>query len=213
MKVVRPTSVSKATTQLLLPLSLPQEWSWTGEKWLVSRQFEGCRDGNPIPSRGLAARKLVTAGGPLMTTECWTRPVQTQSEAGLSPCVGYVPLEPSVFLYSFCPIVRHAHNASSIYVLSTLIRKPRMILDFSLTLVFNHLVLTSYYSASIPTSLFFYAVVLVGCASTVIAAEQICVKREMREGLAVNIPQEDSEEAGLVEEMEMGSLGLPPRRD
>ena len=38
----------------------------------------------------------------------------------------------------------------SIFYLYHLIRRPRMILDFALTLVFNHLVLTTYYSASLP---------------------------------------------------------------
>ena len=49
----------------------------------------------------------------------------------------------------------HPLTLSSIYYLYALIRRPRLILDFALTLVFNHLVLTTYYSASIPTSLFF----------------------------------------------------------
>jgi protein SYS1 len=90
----------------------------------------------------------------------------------------------------------------SIYYLYVLIRRPRLILDFALTLVFNHLVLTTYYSASLPTSLFFWLVMILGSALTVIAAEQLCVKREMREGLAVPVPAgHDS-----VEEMELGTL-------
>jgi len=60
-----------------------------------------------------------------------------------------------------------------------------MILDFSLTLVFNHLVLTTYYSASLPTSLFFWLVMIAGASLTVIIAEQLCVKRELAEGLSV----------------------------
>jgi Integral membrane protein S linking to the trans Golgi network len=39
---------------------------------------------------------------------------------------------------------------NSIYYIYQLIRKPRLILDFALTLVLNHLVLTTYYSASLP---------------------------------------------------------------
>ncbi|KAG8918115.1 hypothetical protein FRC03_012345 [Tulasnella sp. 419] len=64
-----------------------------------------------------------------------------------------------------------------------LIRKPTHVLDFTLTLLFNHIILTTYYSASLPTSLFFWLVVLGGAAITVIFAEQLCVKREMQEGL------------------------------
>ncbi|KAF9268091.1 hypothetical protein L218DRAFT_954472 [Marasmius fiardii PR-910] len=94
-----------------------------------------------------------------------------------------------------------------------LIRRPRLILDFSLTLLFNHLVLTTYYSTSIPTSLFFYVVTLLGAAIMVIVGEQLCVKREMREGLVVTAAagratDEDEEE---VDNMEMGEL-LPGRR-
>jgi hypothetical protein len=75
----------------------------------------------------------------------------------------------------------------SIFYLYSLVRRPRLVLDFSITLVFNHLVITTYYSASIPNSLFFWLVMAAGSVLTVVAAEQLCVKREMREGLSVNI--------------------------
>ena len=87
-------------------------------------------------------------------------------------------------------------------------RRPRLILDFALTLVFNHLVLSTYYSSSLPTSFFFWIVTLGGAALTIIVAEQLCVKREMSEGLSV-LPVRPEDE--LVEEMEMG--GLLPRID
>ncbi len=89
-----------------------------------------------------------------------------------------------------------------------------MVLDFALSLVFIHLVLTTYYSASIPTSLFFWLVVGVGALATVILAEQLCVKREMQEGLSVvstEPPEEDNDGWGNdaaddEERMEMGRL-------
>jgi len=86
--------------------------------------------------------------------------------------------------------------------------------------VFNHLVLTTYYSASLPcvliqyhvppsyhyffhsTSLFFWLVMVAGSALTVIVAEQLCVRREMTEGLIIKPIQEHDES----EEMEMGGL-------
>ena len=74
-----------------------------------------------------------------------------------------------------------------------------MILDFSLTLLFNHLVLTTYYAAALPTSLFFWIVMIASAALMVIAAEQLCVKREMSDGLAVVTNNE-------ADEMEMGDL-------
>ncbi|KAF8642999.1 hypothetical protein AX16_009244 [Volvariella volvacea WC 439] len=96
---------------------------------------------------------------------------------------------------------------ADIYYLYYLVRKPRLILDFALTLVFNHLVLTTYYSASIPTSLFFWLVMISGAIFTIIVAEQLCVKREMKEGLAVPTIRPDEDD---VEELELGSL---TRRD
>lgn len=96
---------------------------------------------------------------------------------------------------------------ADIYYLYTLIRRPRLILDFALTLVFNHIVLTIYYSASIPTSLFFWLIMLGGAAITIIVAEQLCVKREMKEGLNV-APVQDEEDP---DDMELGAL--LPRRD
>jgi Integral membrane protein S linking to the trans Golgi network len=86
---------------------------------------------------------------------------------------------------------------NSIYYLYTLVRRPRLVLDFALTLVFNHLVLTTYYSASVPSSLFFWIILAAGTAGTVIITEQLCVKREMTEGLAV--PSADA-----TDDVEMG---------
>ncbi|KAI0737077.1 hypothetical protein C8Q80DRAFT_1222977 [Daedaleopsis nitida] len=78
-------------------------------------------------------------------------------------------------------------SAADVYYLYSLVRRPRLVLDFALTLLFVHLVLTTYYSAAIPTSLFFWA----SC---------MCVKREMNEGLVV-APTHDGDDS-----MEMDSL-------
>ena len=93
----------------------------------------------------------------------------------------------------------------SIFYLYSLIRRPRLVLDFTLTLLFNHLLLTTYYSAAIPTSLFFWLVMAISAMLMVVITEQLCVRREMREGLAVSSgsvprPGEDGDE------VEMGSL-------
>ena len=87
------------------------------------------------------------------------------------------------------------------YYLYALIRRPRLILDFALTLLFVHLVLTTYYSAAVPTSMFFWLVVGISTAGTVVFAEQLCVKREMEEGLVVSQPHDGGDD-----NMEMGSL-------
>jgi hypothetical protein len=73
----------------------------------------------------------------------------------------------------------------SVWFIYTLIRRPRMVLDFTLTLLFLHLVFTTYYSASVPTSFFFWMVMIIGAIGVIICAEQLCVRREMRDGLAV----------------------------
>ncbi|KAG0698177.1 integral membrane protein S linking to the trans Golgi network-domain-containing protein [Suillus ampliporus] len=91
-------------------------------------------------------------------------------------------------------------SSADIYYLCILIRRPRLILDFALTLAFSHLVLTTYYSASIPTSMFFWLVIFAWSATTVIMAEQVCVKREMTEGLVISPPRDE------VDDMEMGEL-------
>lgn len=74
-----------------------------------------------------------------------------------------------------------------------------MILDFSLTLIFNHLVLTTYYSSALPSSWFFWAVMVLCVGIMVVVAEQLCVKREMTEGLTVAASTD-------TDEVEMGGL-------
>lgn len=65
--------------------------------------------------------------------------------------------------------------------------------------------MTTYYSASLPTSLFFWLVMAVSAVLMVVVTEQLCVRREMREGLAVvSGPSARPEETG--DEVEMGSL-------
>jgi len=93
-------------------------------------------------------------------------------------------------------IATHYYARCSVYYLYHLVRRPRLILDFTLTLLFNHLVLTTYYSAAIPTSLFFWIVLLGSSFLTLLFTEQMCVKREMSEGLVIAT---NSLEAGDVE--------------
>ena len=66
-------------------------------------------------------------------------------------------------------------------------------------MLFNHLVLTTYYSSAIPASLFFWVVMAASAVLMVVAAEQLCVKREMVEGLTVGSSADG-------DEIEMGGL-------
>ena len=121
---------------------------------------------------------------------------------GSSQCVGSQPLPQSTSPLVHSYTLLHAFSGwiCSVYYLYALVRRPRLILDFTLTLVFNHLVLTTYYAAAIPTSVFFWLVMCVSAAGTVVFAEQLCVKREMSEGLVVG-PTYDGDD-----NVEMGSL-------
>jgi len=114
---------------------------------------------------------------------------QTRLEGSTDPMRGWI--------IAFCWIMA---SGADIFYIYHLIRRPRMILDFAITLVFNHLVLTTYYSASLPTSLFFWIVMIAGSVLTVIVAEQLCVRREMTEGLVVKPIHERDDE------IEMGEL-------
>ncbi|GAA5926731.1 uncharacterized protein JCM15063_000356 [Sporobolomyces koalae] len=66
------------------------------------------------------------------------------------------------------------------------VRRPTHIFDFSGTLLFNHTILTTYYSHSFPSSLFYWFVLTVSAIAQIVTAEQMCVKREMREGFQVS---------------------------
>lgn len=70
-------------------------------------------------------------------------------------------------------------------------------LDFTLTLLLLHIVLTTYYSGALPSSLFVWLVMAAGGAGTVIVAEQLCVRREMNEGLQTTSVPTDVEEIEL----------------
>lgn len=76
-------------------------------------------------------------------------------------------------------------SVPSVYFLYFFVRRPRLILDFVSTFVLNHVILTTYYAAALPLAVFFWATILGGAFLTITAAEQLCVKRELREGLAV----------------------------
>ncbi|KAK8861643.1 hypothetical protein IAR55_002466 [Kwoniella newhampshirensis] len=75
--------------------------------------------------------------------------------------------------------------AIDIAPLYLIVRRPTHILDFSLTLILNHFILTTYYSASFPTSFFFWLIQALGAVIMVVSAEYLCVQREMRSELDI----------------------------
>lgn len=60
-------------------------------------------------------------------------------------------------------------------------------LDHTLTLHFIHLVLTTYYAASLPTSLFYWLTIALHAGITIVWAEQLSVKRELNRTLGFNL--------------------------
>lgn len=112
------------------------------------------------------------------------------------------------FAASCCECVLHlgflsiklTFSSISVVYLYHIVRRPRLILDFALTLVFNHIVLTTYYSAALPSSLFFWFVLGACTAGMVVGAEQLCVRREMKEGLQTLAAPE-------LDEIELGTRG------
>ncbi|GAA6028838.1 hypothetical protein JCM8097_007419 [Rhodosporidiobolus ruineniae] len=101
-----------------------------------------------------------------------------------------------------------AASMVDIFFLYHIVRRPTHILDFSLTLIFNHLILTTYYSSAFPTSFFFWFTVGGSAVAQIVLAEQWCVRREMRDGFSVSemTPQLGGQErlASLGEDLEMG---------
>ncbi|RXK35895.1 hypothetical protein M231_06859 [Tremella mesenterica] len=75
-----------------------------------------------------------------------------------------------------------------------LIRRPTYILDFSLTLNFVHLILTTYYAKSFPASIFYWAVQALGALVMIVIAEQLCIKREMSTDLSMDYEHLESGE-------------------
>ncbi|GAA5980775.1 hypothetical protein JCM11641_002645 [Rhodosporidiobolus odoratus] len=98
-----------------------------------------------------------------------------------------------------------------IFFLYHIVRRPTHILDFSLTLIFNHTILTTYYTSSFPSSFFFWFVVGGSAVAQIVLAEQWCVRREMREGFSVAgdmTPRlgSDARMSSVAEDVEMGHV-------
>jgi len=98
---------------------------------------------------------------------------------------------------------------ADIWYLYHIVRRPTYILDFALTLVLNHFILTSYYSSSFPSSLFFWFIMSVGAILVIVVAEHLCVVREMREGLkGVTRDELDDHEPGRLDDIDMDVISV-----
>lgn len=60
-------------------------------------------------------------------------------------------------------------------------------------MLFIHLLLTTYYTSAFPKSVFFWIVIGLAAIFQIIWAEQLCIRREMRQG-AVGLPWKERED-------------------
>jgi protein SYS1 len=65
-----------------------------------------------------------------------------------------------------------------------------------LTIFFIHLILTTYYSGSFPTSLFFWTVMAICATIIILLAEHICVRRELSQDFKPIEATEDPDDQG-----------------
>ncbi|UZJ56613.1 hypothetical protein CBS101457_005933 [Exobasidium rhododendri] len=68
------------------------------------------------------------------------------------------------------------------WAVSGVVERPTHILDHTLTLHFFHFLLTSHYSKSIPTNLFYWLAMLAHAGACVVWAEALSIRREMLTG-------------------------------
>ncbi|CAG8602084.1 186_t:CDS:2, partial [Diversispora eburnea] len=86
-----------------------------------------------------------------------------------------------------------SNSVVGIYLLVRLIQRARLVLDFSLTLHFFHLLITSYYSGHVPTTFIWWALNVTTCCIMIFGGELYCMKKEMEpillneDGVGVNL--------------------------
>jgi len=93
---------------------------------------------------------------------------------------------------------------NSVWAIYVFVRRPRMVLDFALTLLGVHLIISTYYSGSIPRGLVTWGTYAACAAIMVVFGEQLCVRREMQDGIAI---------APLSQDVELGRTGVDTDRN
>lgn len=74
-----------------------------------------------------------------------------------------------------------------ILLLVYLVRRPTHMLDHTLTFHLYNLLVVSYYSASLPTSLSWWITMLIHAAVTIVWSEQLAIQREMNRSIGYNL--------------------------
>lgn len=141
--------------------------------------------------RGWSVFRGAYSGGQRVGTGTWIDPFKDENkyfqwDGRTDPLRGWV--------IAFCWIVA---SIADIFYVYSLIRRPRLVLDFTATLLLVHVVLSTYYSGALPSSVFVWLVLLLGSIVTVTGAEQLCVRREMNEGLQTAPSESEEIEMGI----------------
>ncbi|PWN36071.1 uncharacterized protein FA14DRAFT_114651, partial [Meira miltonrushii] len=86
-------------------------------------------------------------------------------------------------------------GAVDVFLLSILIRRPTHILDHTITLHVIHLALTWTYTRAFPTSLFYWMVMAGHIGASVVWAEALSIRREMKSGFQSGLNQNTDTES------------------
>jgi hypothetical protein len=81
------------------------------------------------------------------------------------------------------------------------------VLDFALTLLGLHLIISTYYSGGLPRGLLTWGTFAACAGIMIVVGEQVCVRRELQEGIKVETvgPHPESDvELGLLHAQEGG---------
>ncbi|KAH7106109.1 integral membrane protein S linking to the trans Golgi network-domain-containing protein [Auriculariales sp. MPI-PUGE-AT-0066] len=88
-----------------------------------------------------------------------------------------------------------------VWAIYLFVRRPRLVLDFALTLLGFHLIISTYYSGAVPKGLLTWGTYAACAAVTIVVGEQVCVRREMQEGIQIAGSQSPP-----LEDVELGLL-------
>lgn len=207
----RPT-ISQSSFNGLLDFSASDSWKKLRGAWAGGKHI-GEVVSDPSTESGLTGDPVPQAE-PAHGEEHWDLGVD-DFRAWL---IAFAWIIASAVEYVMWGAITRGSLTGSIAPLYYLIRRPTYILDFSLTLTFIHLILTSYYAKSFPTSIFFWVVMASGAIMMIVVAEQVsssrersytgiltsqlCVKREMRTELDLGWNPDDVNG----EEIELGHV-------
>ncbi|CAG8458027.1 89_t:CDS:2 [Ambispora gerdemannii] len=104
-----------------------------------------------------------------------------------------------------------SNSVVGIYLLIRVVQRAKLVLDFTITLHFFHLIITSYYSGHIPTTFVWWAINVTTCCIMIFGGELYCMRKEMEPIITAPIKNKKSAEVDRdryemvpMEEIEVG---------